>query len=179
LSPNIPKNHQKIYKTAQNIDMLDEHNIDMWDEILDCLKRKRDIFINKRNTQPKYGSHVDFRIFFFTSELTTCKHRVVESQMTSHILNCQPSWTRHLNSPNVSRINQSISRINPKDQKKFMVIRNVNILDDHHIFIKQEFELKQQLTNKIAKFGLYTLQKNGCCRRVKSQEHMLQKKSQF
>jgi len=60
-----------------------------------------------------------------------------------------------------------------------MVIRNVNILNDHHIFIKQEFELKQQLTNKIAKFGLYTLQKNGCYRRVKSQKHMLQKKSQF
>ena len=36
LSPNIPKNHPKIYKTAQNIDMLDE---------IDCLKRERDICV--------------------------------------------------------------------------------------------------------------------------------------
>ena len=39
LSPNIPKNHLNIYKTAQNIDMLDEHR-DSW-----CLKRERDICV--------------------------------------------------------------------------------------------------------------------------------------
>ena len=31
-------------------------------EILDCLKRKRDICIKNNNTQPKYGFHVDPRL---------------------------------------------------------------------------------------------------------------------
>ena len=36
-------------------------------EILDRLKRKRDIYVKKRNTQPKYGFHVDprFRMMYY------------------------------------------------------------------------------------------------------------------
>ena len=56
LSPNISKNHQNIYKMAQNIDMWDERR-DSW--LLETWTR---YLRQNHNTQTKYGLQVEPRL---------------------------------------------------------------------------------------------------------------------
>ena len=92
-SPNIPKNHQKIYKAAQNSDLWDEQR-DFWLG----LKRDWDIcvkaFISSQNTafmlMPALISFLflyDFLsslMFFYFSKLTNCNLRSDENNSQYH-----------------------------------------------------------------------------------------------